>query len=120
MIRDIKIRPVLNGFIVDVGCQTIVYDDKAKMISDLSLYYQNPKAFEEEFMRTRAINKEFTMPNQSYEQRARATEAAMMAGGMFDTEGIARAWGTEAARAFKASTQSASEAIASKGSTTSQ
>ena len=46
MIRDIRIKPVLNGFIVDVGCQTVVFDDIDKMILELSKYLREPSEVE--------------------------------------------------------------------------
>jgi len=55
--REIHIRPVLNGFIVTVGCTTIV---KECGIADLSLdlvkYYTNPNMVEREYQR-KAVNK---------------------------------------------------------------
>lgn len=56
MIREIKIRPVLNGFLVEVGCQSIVLDSVAKLSAEVSRYYTNPDAIELEYTRN-AINK---------------------------------------------------------------
>ena len=39
MIRDIKIKPVLNGFIVDIGCQELVFNRLTGMIKSLEEYY---------------------------------------------------------------------------------
>jgi hypothetical protein len=44
--REVTIRKVLNGFIVQVGCQTLVFDDKAKMLIELSSYIDNPAQME--------------------------------------------------------------------------
>ena len=50
MIRDIRIKPVLNGFIVDVGCQTVVFDDIDKMILELSKYLREPSEVEGSYL----------------------------------------------------------------------
>lgn len=50
--RDIKIKPVLNGFIVIVGCQTVVFRDVHQMASELVRYYTNPGNVELEYLAT--------------------------------------------------------------------
>lgn len=54
--REIKIRPVLNGFIVQVGCQTVVFDNISAMTSAIERYYKDPGAVEKEFV-ARALNR---------------------------------------------------------------
>jgi len=61
MIRDISIHAVLNGFVVQVGCQTIVFNTVESLASNLVLYLNNPSEFEKEFVHT-AINHEHTLP----------------------------------------------------------
>jgi len=39
MLREVHIRPVLNGFIVDVGCQTLVFPTVKKLVKALEAYY---------------------------------------------------------------------------------
>ena len=50
MILTIKIVPVLNGFIVDVGCQKIVFTDLEKMCKRIMDYCVNPDGVEKEYM----------------------------------------------------------------------
>jgi len=42
MIRDIHITAVLNGFIVKVGCQRVVYTSVSGLLDGLHEYYANP------------------------------------------------------------------------------
>lgn len=44
MLREIKIDPVLNGWIVEVGCQRVVFTDKQVMLGELSQYLADPHA----------------------------------------------------------------------------
>lgn len=55
MIRDVTITTVLNGWIVTVGCQRVVFNNKGKMLDEISDYLLNPKAMEGKYQRT-AIN----------------------------------------------------------------
>ncbi len=55
MIRDITIKPALNGYIVKVGCQTVVFDDRAKLLADLKQYLEQPAVVEQHY-RTWALN----------------------------------------------------------------
>lgn len=54
--RAIKIRPVLNGFIVDVGCQTVVFDSPQKLGIAIAEYYTNPAAMEAKFIKDKVNN----------------------------------------------------------------
>ena len=56
MTREIIIRPVLNGFVCDVGCQRVVFTDKQTMLGQLSEYYDKPEEVEQRY-RQRAVNK---------------------------------------------------------------
>jgi hypothetical protein len=56
MIREIHIRPVLNGYIVNVGCQTIVFTDRKTAVGTLSDYLHNPDEVEKHFL-ANALNK---------------------------------------------------------------
>lgn len=56
MTREINIKPVLNGFICKVGCQTVVFGDVATLASNIERYYKNPEAVEKEFI-AKAVNK---------------------------------------------------------------
>ncbi len=56
MTREIHIRPVMNGFIVTVGCKTVVFTDPARLTSELLRYYKSPEDTEKDYLAT-AINK---------------------------------------------------------------
>lgn len=46
MPQEIIIQPVLNGWIIRAGCQTIVYADAAKMIADFREWVLEPEKVE--------------------------------------------------------------------------
>jgi hypothetical protein len=52
MFRPIAITAVLNGWIVTCGCQTVVYQDRAQLTSDLDAYLKDPDATEARFLKT--------------------------------------------------------------------
>lgn len=56
MIREIKITPVLNGFVCKVGCQTVVFTSIVEMTKSIESYYKNPEAVEKIYI-AEAINK---------------------------------------------------------------
>ena len=49
-IQDVHLKKVLNGWIVKVGCQTIVFESTSRMLSELGRYYANPAQVEKEYM----------------------------------------------------------------------
>lgn len=49
MTRDINIHPVLNGFIVTVGCQSVVFDNVDKLIEELREYCLKPEVTEKRY-----------------------------------------------------------------------
>jgi len=51
MIREIRIQAVLNGFVVRVGCQTIVCESKGKLLRELGRYLENPEGVEAEYLK---------------------------------------------------------------------
>ena len=53
---DVTIHAVLNGWTVQVGCQTMVYTKLVNLLEDLDAYLTNPKS-KEEFCRQNCINK---------------------------------------------------------------
>lgn len=55
MIRTITITPVLNGFLCQVGCQTIVFKSVGGLVKVLRAYLTNPEETEKLFLGT-AIN----------------------------------------------------------------
>lgn len=63
MNRPVKISFALNGFVAEVGCQTLVYNDRSALLNDLSSYLDNPEATEKRFRET-AINTKVTLGDQ--------------------------------------------------------
>ena len=55
MIREITIRAVLNGYIVNVGCQIVVFQNRDYMMRELLRYLENPDEVEEEYT-TKGLN----------------------------------------------------------------
>ena len=49
MLREITIRAVLNGWIVNVGCQTVVFTDMETMLTEINFYLTRPIAMEEKY-----------------------------------------------------------------------
>jgi hypothetical protein len=49
--REIHITPVLNGFIVKVGCTTLVFDSIDLLCSELKRYQEQPDIMEERYLR---------------------------------------------------------------------
>lgn len=49
--RKIEIVPVLNGYAVFVGCQTVVFNRTEDLIENLQDYLKNPRGIEEKFIR---------------------------------------------------------------------
>lgn len=54
--RTIVINPALNGYTLQVGCQTVVFDSKKDMLRELSDYLDNPEMTERRYLKN-AINK---------------------------------------------------------------
>ena len=48
--RSILIDTVLNGFLITVGCKTVVFETKEKMLYELSRYLSNPAEVEKEYL----------------------------------------------------------------------
>lgn len=57
--REIVIKKVLNGFIVNVGCQTVVFKDENELILELKDYFANPEKVEKKYY----SEVERTLPN---------------------------------------------------------
>lgn len=56
MIREITIKPVLNGFVCKVGCQTVVFGDTETLSRQIKAYYDNPDATEKTYI-ANAVNR---------------------------------------------------------------
>lgn len=60
MIRNIHIKPVLNGFVVTVGCQELVYASTSALLFDLGDYFGNPEQTEARILKG-AIHRKHTL-----------------------------------------------------------
>jgi hypothetical protein len=59
--RDIIIRPALNGFIVNVDCQKVVFGSVECLVSELARYLTQPEQTEQRYLQE-AVNKLPTGP----------------------------------------------------------
>jgi hypothetical protein len=48
-VRQIRISELNNGFVVEVGCQSFAIETKARLITLLANYIQEPRATEEKY-----------------------------------------------------------------------
>ena len=76
--EKIEIIGVLNGWIVQVGCQTVVFTDASYMCDELERYVENPSKVENEYLEAKKNNtvpmvfigmdagNEITMPKRSH------------------------------------------------------
>jgi len=53
--KDVRISAVLNGWIAKVGCQTLVFTDRATLLKELDLYMADPAATERAYLEN-AVN----------------------------------------------------------------
>ena len=54
--RSITIKPVMNGYIVEVGCATVVFETQKKLQKELAAYWDDPEKTEERYEKN-AVNK---------------------------------------------------------------
>jgi hypothetical protein len=59
---EIHIKPVLNGYVCNVGCQTVVFNDLPAMLGELNAYLTDPRKTEIEYRET-ALNHKWTLDN---------------------------------------------------------
>lgn len=62
MLRQINIRPVLNGFVVQVGCQELAYSSITRLTDDLHRYLSDPSAAMKK-LAPEFINRKHTHPH---------------------------------------------------------
>lgn len=62
MIRELHIKAVLNGYIVNVGCQTVVFNSPADMLKDLGNYLDKPWDVEQRYTTTALNANKFFKP----------------------------------------------------------
>ena len=56
VMRSIRVNPVLNGFVVEVGCQTLVFNRIEDVAENLVAYQKDPDGMEKKFAAA-AVNK---------------------------------------------------------------
>lgn len=61
MIRAIGIEPAANGFIVQFGCQRLVYESIDVLVCDLRDYLQNPEETETRLAKAKCFNLKHTL-----------------------------------------------------------
>lgn len=61
MLRPININAVLNGFVVQVGCQTLAYTSRDKLLADIGSYLNDPEGTEKRLLVEEGINRKHTM-----------------------------------------------------------
>jgi hypothetical protein len=62
MVREIKIRPVYNGFVVTVGCQDFVFNSMESLVNHITNYYTNPDKYESKFLEDNKVNDTMRTP----------------------------------------------------------
>lgn len=58
--QTLKIQPVLNGFIVHVGCQQVVYTTTASLAAAIESYYENPEGYARRMLNELRVNQTLT------------------------------------------------------------
>lgn len=61
MLRPITINPVLNGFVVQFGCQQLAYTDTTKMLGDIGDYLREPEETEKKILKEECFNRRHTL-----------------------------------------------------------
>ena len=62
MMRQITINKALNGFIVNVGCQTLVFEDYERLLVELRRYFISPEVTEKEYLEKYGVNLDLVGP----------------------------------------------------------
>lgn len=61
VMREVRVSPVLNGFVVRVGCQTLVFNRIEDVAENLVAYQKDPEGTEKKFTEN-AVNKTLDVP----------------------------------------------------------
>lgn len=56
--RDVIIKPALNGYLVRLGCQRVVFTDRAQMLRALDDYLENPCEVERMYLENSCNSKQ--------------------------------------------------------------
>lgn len=92
--RKIIIAPSLNGYIVQVGCQTLTFNDGALMLRELTDYLRSPEEVEKRF-RENALHREL-LKEQCPEPEPTPTDCCTQAQtsvGSYPTKGLGASLG---------------------------
>ncbi len=66
--RDVKISRVMNGFVVKVGCQILVFQSQSELMRELDKYLANPDETEKRFVGEFGLQgSEVAVANQAYD-----------------------------------------------------
>lgn len=49
-IRNISIEPTMNGYIVKIVCQSLSFESRTNLLSELGKYLDNPQQMEKEYV----------------------------------------------------------------------
>jgi len=77
--KEIFIQPVLNGFIVKIGCSTVVFTSIDRLCSELKRYQTDPSAIEAEYQ-NQAINQGSDTTSDPRQQEIRVSGAEIGVG----------------------------------------
>lgn len=55
--KKITIKPKLNGWTVEVGCQEVVFQDRKDMLAEIDRYIRNPEEVAKEYAEN-AVNED--------------------------------------------------------------
>lgn len=61
MIRPFTVTPVLNGYLVSIGCQNLAFTSKAMLTDTIKAYLDDPEAVEKDFIES-GINSKHLIP----------------------------------------------------------
>ena len=64
--RDVTIKTVLNGYVVRIGCQRVVFCDRDQMLQALKDYLENPEEVEAAYTRNAMNAKQLGFSPDSY------------------------------------------------------
>lgn len=77
MCREIVIKPVLNGYFCQVGCQYVVFSSRQELVRELDAYYADPEGTEKRFVE-RAVNKTLSPAPEVADCRENTTRDCVM------------------------------------------
>lgn len=61
-IRPVQIQQVMNGYLVQVGCQTLVFESQSTLLVELGKYMEQPETIEREYRHKHGLNEDCPMP----------------------------------------------------------